>query len=53
VVEAHRARAVHLVADEARVAVDQVNSLAKAILEIDLVTAGDRNAIRDDNHGSV
>src|SRR5262249_50764417 len=39
VVEAHRARAMHLVADEARVAVDQVNPLAKAILEIDLVTA--------------
>src|SRR5690606_22395331 len=51
VVELHGAGAMHLVADEARGAIDQVSALAKALLEVDLVSSSDGNAIRDDDHG--
>jgi HAD superfamily hydrolase (TIGR01509 family) len=50
VIELHRLRAVDLVPDEARVTVDEVDAAAEAILEIDLVAAGDGDAVRDDDH---
>src|SRR5262249_56208640 len=50
VVEAHGARSVHLVAYESRMTIDQVDAPAKAVLEVDLVSSSDGNAIGDDDH---
>src|SRR5207253_1134259 len=44
--ELHRARAVDLVPDEARVAIDQVDAPLEAVLEVDLVPSGDGDADR-------
>jgi hypothetical protein len=41
---------MHLVADEARALVDQVDALAEAVLEVDLVALGHGDAIGDDDH---
>jgi tetratricopeptide (TPR) repeat protein len=48
--ELHGARAMHLVADEAGALVDQVDALAEAVLEVDLVALGHGDAIGDDDH---
>src|SRR2546425_950348 len=41
VLELHRPRAVHLVADEPGMAVDEVDAPLEAVLEVDLMAAGD------------
>ena len=50
VVELHRPRAMHLVADEARSAIDEMNAPPKAVLEIDAMGVCDWNSIGDDDH---
>src|SRR5690606_33550508 len=50
VIELHRARAVHLVADEARRAVDQVGAASKSIFEVALMALRDGNAVGHDDH---
>src|SRR5262249_48869546 len=52
VVELHRPRAVHLVAHEARVAIDQVDATLEAVLEVDLVPTAHGDPVRDDHHGA-
>src|SRR4029077_20552411 len=52
VVELHGARPMHLVAHEAGMTIDQVHAAPEAILEVDLVSACDGNAIGDDDHDS-
>jgi hypothetical protein len=44
---------VYFVANEAWCSVDEVCSPLEAVLEIDLVTFGNGNAICDDDHGRV
>ena len=51
--ERHRTGAVDFVAHEPRSAVDQVDTTLEAVLEVDLVTFADRDAIGDDDHGST
>src|SRR5207302_6401690 len=53
VLELHRARAVDLVPDEARVAIDQVDAPLEAVLEVDLVPSGDGDAVGDDDHARL
>src|SRR5262249_39423297 len=50
VIELDGSRSVHLVAHEARSLVDEVRTPLEAILEVDLVSLGNWNAIRDDDH---
>jgi len=52
VLELHRARAVHLVADEARVAVHEMDTTLEAVLEVDLMAPGDGDAVGHDDHGA-
>jgi hypothetical protein len=51
-VELHRSRAVHLIANEARSLVDEVNTFSKSIFEIDFVAFSDRNSVGDDDHAA-
>jgi hypothetical protein len=41
---------VHLVADEAGALVDEVDALAEAVLEVDLMAFCDRDSVRDYDH---
>src|SRR5438093_11006403 len=50
VVELHRARAVHLVADEAGMAVHEMDAPSEAVLEVDLMAPGDGDAVGHDDH---
>src|SRR5882724_4634363 len=51
VVELHRPRAVHLVADEAGMAVHEMDAPPEAVLEVDLMAPGDGDAVGHDDHG--
>src|SRR5262245_39228287 len=52
VIELHRPGSMHLVAHEPGMPIDEVHSAPEAILEVDLVSACDGDAVRDDDHGS-
>src|SRR5207249_6299339 len=52
VVELHRPRAVHLVADEAGMAVHEMDAPPEAVLEVDLMAPGDGDAVGHDDHSA-
>src|SRR2546428_5456545 len=51
VVELHRPRAVYLVADEAGMAVHEMDAPPEAVLEVDLMAPADGNAVGHHDHG--